>query len=267
MTTRIARFALDSGKVRYAELDQGSAWLLDEAPWQLGRRTGERLDGVDDQGRGSRTAQLICPVTPSKIVCIGRNYQAHAKELGNPMPTEPLMFLKPPSALIGPGGQIVLPPPDVSARIEHETELGVVIGSRIRRADEERAAQAIFGYTVVGDITARDLQKKDKTWTRAKSFDTFCPAGPVIVTGLDTASLSVRCTVSDELRQDGTTADMYFRPPALLSYISRVMTLEPGDLVATGTPAGVGPLVEGDRLTMAIEGIGELPLTVIGSRE
>ncbi|RLB64929.1 MAG: 2-hydroxyhepta-2,4-diene-1,7-dioate isomerase [Deltaproteobacteria bacterium] len=262
MSTRIGRFALQTGAMSYAELEEGSAWLLDGAPWLLGRRTGERLDGIDDQGRGNPAAQLLAPVAPSKIVCIGRNYRAHAAELGNPMPSEPLLFLKPPSTLVGPGGVIELPPPDLSSRIEHEVELGVVIGSRIRNVDEATAAEAIYGYTVVGDITARDLQRSDKTWTRGKGFDTFCPVGPVVAAGIDTAKLAIRCTVSDELRQNGTTADMHFRPPALLAYISRVMTLEPGDLVATGTPAGVGPLVDGDRLTMEIEGLGTLHLTV-----
>jgi len=267
MTKRIGRFALDNGKVRYAELEDGSAWLLDEAPWLLGQRTGERIAGVDDQGRGSTTAQLLCPVAPSKIVCIGRNYVAHAEELGSPMPSEPLMFLKLPSTLIGPGGEIELPPAELSNQVEHETELGIVVGSRLRKVDEDTAEKAIFGYTVLGDITARDLQRADKTWTRGKCFDTFCPAGPVIVTGLNVDDLSIRCTVSGQLRQDGTTADMYFRPPYLLACISRIMTLEPGDVVATGTPAGVGPLVAGDELTMDIEGIGSLPLTVVGPRQ
>jgi 2-keto-4-pentenoate hydratase/2-oxohepta-3-ene-1,7-dioic acid hydratase in catechol pathway len=149
--------------------------------------------------------------------------------------------------------------------VEHEVELGVVVGSRIRNASPEQAADAIFGFTVVGDITARDLQRRDKQWTRGKGMDTFCPVGPVVVNGLDASALRITCTVNGELRQDGSTSDMVFSPATVLAYASEVMTLEPGDLVATGTPAGVGPLVHGDELVMQIETLGTLPLTVRGS--
>jgi 2-keto-4-pentenoate hydratase/2-oxohepta-3-ene-1,7-dioic acid hydratase in catechol pathway len=258
MSARFARLAVVGGDPAWAELEGGVAWLLDDAPYRGGARTGERLEGVDDEGRGP--ARRLAPVTPSKIVCIGRNYRAHAAELGHDVPAEPLLFFKPPSALLEPDGRIDLPPQ--SKRVEHEAELGVVVGKRLRDADEQEAVEAIFGYTIVADVTARDLQRSDGQWSRAKGFDTFCPVGPVLVTGLDDAALGIRCTVSGELRQDGTTADMIFRPAFLLSYVSQAMTLEPGDLLATGTPEGVGPLVDGDRLAIAIDGIGELCLSV-----
>jgi 2-keto-4-pentenoate hydratase/2-oxohepta-3-ene-1,7-dioic acid hydratase in catechol pathway len=198
------------------------------------------------------------PVVPSKIVCVGRNYQAHAKELGNEVPAEPLLFFKPPSSLLDPGGTIELPPPSISPRIEHEAELAVVIGRRTRRVSAEEAAAAIFGATIAGDITARDLQKKDGQWTRAKGMDTFCPTGPVVVTGLDPQALSIACRVNGELRQSGSTADMIFSVARVIAYASQVMTLEPGDLLVTGTPPGVGPLRDGDALEIEVPGIGTL---------
>ena len=196
------------------------------------------------------------PLSPGKIVCVGRNYRAHAEELGNTLPAEPLLFLKPPSALINTGMPIVLP--DVSRRVEHEAEIGVVVGRRLRRASEADAAGAIGGYVCVNDVTARDLQKQDGQWTRAKGFDTFCPAGPAVVEGLDWRDLEVICRVNGVERQRGAARDMQFGPPALLAYISGIMTLEPGDLVATGTPAGVGPLVAGDLVEVEIPGVGIL---------
>ncbi|HEV3471092.1 MAG TPA: fumarylacetoacetate hydrolase family protein [Pyrinomonadaceae bacterium] len=202
-------------------------------------------------------ARLLAPVVPSKIVCVGRNYQEHAAELGNPMPPEPLLFLKAPSAVIGDGEAIELPP--ISERVEHEGELAVVIGRRARRipAGEDPLSYAL-GYTCLNDVTARDLQRKDVQFTRGKSFDTFCPVGPFVVTGLDPADLSVSTRVNGEVRQSGRTSRMAFPVAHLLRYISEVMTLEPGDLVATGTPAGVGPLRDGDLVEVEVEGIGVL---------
>jgi len=196
---------------------------------------------------------------PGKIVCVGRNYSAHAKELGNAVPERPLLFLKPPSAVIGPGATIVLP--RASARVEHEGEVGVVIGARLHRADETTARHAIRGIVCVNDVTARDLQQLDGQWTRAKGFDTFCPIGPRVMelphdAALD--QLEVICRVNGEERQHGFTRDMAFSITALLSYISAIMTLEPGDLVATGTPEGVGPLVAGDVVDVEIPGVGVL---------
>jgi 2-keto-4-pentenoate hydratase/2-oxohepta-3-ene-1,7-dioic acid hydratase in catechol pathway len=195
---------------------------------------------------------------PGKIVCVGRNYAEHAADLGNKVPERPLLFLKPPSAVIGDGDAIVLP--ELSHRVEHEGEIGVVLGSLLRHADEPAALAAIAGITCVNDVTARDLQKADGQWTRAKGFDTFCPMGPRLVTldALDLSALEVVCRVNGAERQRGRATDMVFAIPALLAYISHIMTLEPGDLVATGTPAGVGPLVAGDVVEVGIPGVGVL---------
>jgi 2-keto-4-pentenoate hydratase/2-oxohepta-3-ene-1,7-dioic acid hydratase in catechol pathway len=205
------------------------------------------------------SVRLLAPVLPSKIVCIGRNYREHAKELNHAIPTEPLIFLKPPSAILAPG-QAILRPTSLSQRVDHEGELGVVIGKRchgLREGDDVR--EFILGYTCVNDVTARDLQNKDGQWSRAKGFDTFCPVGPVIVSGLDPwKGMAVQTRVNGELRQDGTTADFLFPLDVILRYITQVMTLEPGDLIATGTPAGVGPLQRGDTVEVTVEGVGPL---------
>lgn len=210
--------------------------------------------------------QLLPAVTPSKVVCVGRNYREHAAELGNVMPEEPLLFLKAPSALIGNGDTIMLPA--VSERVEHEGELAVVIGRRCHRiAIDEDPITYVLGYTCVNDVTARDLQRKDVQFTRAKSFDTFCPVGPFIVTGLDPLDLQIETRVNGHVRQSGRTSAMAFPVPYLLRYISHIMTLEPGDLIATGTPAGVGPLVDGDSVEVEVEGVGILrnPVCAINS--
>ncbi len=252
---RIARLALPSGQTSYARLDGLSAELLDAAPWSdEGPTSGERVHVRWQE------EDLRCPVEPSKILCVGRNYAAHAKEMGSDAPTEPLLFLKPPSALLDPGGVIVLPLE--SARVEHEAELGVVIARRARNIRKEDALAHVFGYTCVNDVTARDLQKKDVQWTRAKGFDSFCPVGPWIETELDPSALRVQCRVNGELRQDGNTSNMIFDVPTLIAYASRMMTLEPGDLIVTGTPEGVGPLVGGDRLEIEVGGVGVLRLSV-----
>ena len=237
---------------RFARFEGGAAHVLELAPWLGERPTGESAALAEDA--------LLCPVAPSKIVCIGRNYAAHAKELGNDVPTEPLLFLKPPSALLAPGGVVRLPPE--STRVEHEAELAVVIGKRARSGAKDAARSYVFGYTAACDVTARDLQKKDVQFTRAKGFDTFCPVGPWIETGLDPAALAVRCTVNGEMRQDGSTANMIFDVPTLIAYVSRMMTLEPGDVILTGTPEGVGPLVAGDALAVEVGGVGVLKLRV-----
>lgn len=201
--------------------------------------------------------RLSAPVAPSKIVCVGRNYADHAAELGNAMPAEPLLFLKPPSAIVAHGEAIVLPP--ASERVEHEGELGVVIGRRCKNLDDDRdPLQYVFGYTCLNDVTARDLQRRDVQFTRGKSFDTFCPVGPVVVTGVDPSDLRVTTRVNGQTRQDARTSLMAFPVPFLIRYISRVMTLEPGDLIATGTPAGVGQLLDGDEVEVEVEGIGTL---------
>ena len=193
---------------------------------------------------------------PSKIIGIGRNYAAHAKELGNEMPAVPIIFFKPPTSLIGDGDTIRLP--SVSQRVEFEAEIGVVIGSRARDLSPAEAVRAIAGYTCVNDVTCRDLQKEDGQWGRAKGFDTFCPAGPRVAHGLDWRDLEITCRVNGVERQRARATDMHFPIPDLVSFLSGIMTLEPGDLIATGTPAGTGPLKDGDRVEIEIPGVGVL---------
>jgi len=203
-------------------------------------------------------ARLLAAVEPSKIVCVGRNYREHAAELGNEVPAEPLIFFKPPSSVIGPGQTIVRP--KISARVDHEAELGVVIGKRCRnlKADED-VRPYILGYTCVNDVTARDLQKKDGQWTRGKGFDTFCPVGPVVVDTLDPwAGVDVEARVNGQVKQQGNTRDFIFALDVVIRYIAQVMTLLPGDLIATGTPSGVGPLVAGDKVEITVAAIGKL---------
>ena len=216
---------------------------------------------------GTRTwplanVKLLPPVTPTKIVCLGRNYREHAAELGNEPPKEPLIFLKPPSAIIAPEEPIVLPA--VSKRVDYEGELAVVIGRPCAQlADADDARPFILGCTCLNDVTARDLQKADVQFTRAKSFDTFCPLGPVIETELDLASATVETRVNGEVRQSAPVSDMIFSVDAIIRWISRVMTLLPGDIISTGTPAGVGPLAPGDVVEVTVSGIGTLRNPVV----
>lgn len=205
------------------------------------------------------TVRVLAPTQPSKIVCIGRNYREHAKELNHPIPTEPLIFLKPPSSVIG-QGDVIRRPHTLSQRIDHEGELGVVIGKRCYRLREDEDVRGyVLGYTCVNDVTARDLQNKDGQWTRAKGFDTFCPCGPLVASELDPwAGVQLETRVNGQVRQSGTTADFLFSLDILVRFIAQVMTLEPGDLIATGTPAGVGPLQPGDTVEVTIDGVGTL---------
>jgi 2-keto-4-pentenoate hydratase/2-oxohepta-3-ene-1,7-dioic acid hydratase in catechol pathway len=198
---------------------------------------------------------------PGKIVCVGRNYVDHAKELGNDVPKQPLLFLKPTSSLLAPGGAIVLPP--ASQQVEYEGEIGVVVGARLRHADEATAARSVRGLCAVNDVTARDLQKSDGQWTRAKGFDTFCPVGPEVPMPADLGAVTVVTTVNGVEKQRGTASQMVFGIPFLLSYISRIMTLEPGDLVCTGTPAGVGPLAAGDTVEVQLVGLSAVSNSVM----
>ncbi len=203
---------------------------------------------------------------PSKIVCVGRNYVAHAAELGNEVPSEPLLFLKPPSALLGEGEPIVLPPG--VGRVDYEGEIGVLIGRRASWVREEDALDFVEGIVPVNDVTARDLQRKDSQWSRAKGFDTFCPVGdPTPLAKVDLAGLSVVCRVNGEEKQRGTSGQMVFSIPFLISYISRIMTLEPGDLLATGTPEGIGPLAPGDRVEVELPGLATLVNPVVMGEE
>lgn len=201
---------------------------------------------------------------PSKIVCVGRNYVAHARELGNEVPERPLLFLKPPSSLVGDGEAIELPAE--SGRVEHEGEIGVVIGRRCRRVAEAEALDVLAGYVALNDVTARDLQRTDGQWARAKGFDTFCPVGPMApAAGVDWRALEVSCRVNGERRQSGKARDMAFGIPFLVHYISGIFTLEPGDLIATGTPDGVGPLAPGDVVVVEVPGLSAVRNTVRGS--
>jgi 2-keto-4-pentenoate hydratase/2-oxohepta-3-ene-1,7-dioic acid hydratase in catechol pathway len=203
-------------------------------------------------------AALLPPVIPSKIICIGRNYREHAAELGNEAPAEPLLFLKPPSAIIAPGDAICIPA--LSQRVDFEGEIAIVIGERCSKiSPEEDVWQYIRGFTVVNDVTARDLQKKDAQWTRAKGFDTFCPVGPLVTDEIDpVAGVGVATRLNGELRQDGNSRDFIFPIAHLLRYITAAMTLYPGDLIPTGTPAGVGAMKSGDRVEVTVQGIGTL---------
>jgi 2-keto-4-pentenoate hydratase/2-oxohepta-3-ene-1,7-dioic acid hydratase in catechol pathway len=202
---------------------------------------------------------------PSKIVCVGRNYAAHAAELGNQMPERPMLFLKPPSALLGHGEAIRLPA--ASKQVEFEGEIGIVMGRRFRGGSLADAERAIGGFTCVNDVTARDLQKVDGQWGRAKGFDTFCPAGPQVVQGLDWRTLELATRVNGTERQRAPSTGMHFSIPELVAYIGDIMTLEPGDLIATGTPAGVGSLAPGDVVEVEISGVGVLSNTVLSGAE
>jgi 2-keto-4-pentenoate hydratase/2-oxohepta-3-ene-1,7-dioic acid hydratase in catechol pathway len=201
-------------------------------------------------------------LTPSKIICVGRNYLEHARELGNEVPKEPLIFLKPPSSVIGNGDPIVLP--ELSRQVEHEGEIGVVVGAQLRRAALDEASRAVRGVVAANDVTARDLQRADTQWTRAKGFDTFCPVGDEAPAPRDLRDLTVVTRVNGRERQRGSAAAMAFDIPAILAYISQVMTLEPGDLVLTGTPAGVGKLEPGDEVEVEVVGLSRVrnPVTV-----
>jgi 2-keto-4-pentenoate hydratase/2-oxohepta-3-ene-1,7-dioic acid hydratase in catechol pathway len=207
------------------------------------------------------SVRLLAPCRPTKIVCIGRNYAEHAKEMGSEIPREPLIFLKPPSALLDPGGEIVYP--RQSSRVDFEGEMAVVIGRRCRDVSRREAFAVVRGYAAFNDVTARDLQRTDGQWARAKGFDTFAPLGPCIVDGVDPSRLRIRTFLNGVVRQDATTDQLLFDVPALVEYVSAAFTLEPGDVIATGTPSGVGPMQPGDEVRVEIEGIGALVNRVV----
>ncbi len=227
----------------------------------------EEISGLDTMLQGGRRlgvrrkladVQLLPWGLARKIVGVGKNYVDHAKELASEVPKEPLLLIKPTSALIGHGQPIVLPPESVSREVHHESELALVIGKRLRRASEKECAKAVAGVTCLNDVTARDIQRREVQWTRAKGFDTFCPVGPWVAVGLDWSNLRVQCRVNGAVKQDGRTKDQVFPVPMLLAFISAGMTLEPGDVVTTGTPAGVGPIRKGDVVEVEVEGVGVL---------
>jgi 2-keto-4-pentenoate hydratase/2-oxohepta-3-ene-1,7-dioic acid hydratase in catechol pathway len=248
---KIARFS-HGGTLSFGILDEDEReWVvLAGDPMYAGYdTTGERVKLTD--------ATLLAPVLPrSKVIGIGRNYREHAHEMGSEPPEAPLMFLKPNTSVIGPDDAIVLPPQ--SSRVEHEGELVVVIGKITKDVAVENALDSVFGYTIGNDVTARDLQRADGQWARAKGFDTFCPLGPVIETEFDAASATIETRVNGEVRQAGRIADLIHGIPELIAYAASVWTLLPGDVIMTGTPAGVGPLVAGDRVEVAVSGVGAL---------
>ncbi len=252
-STKVIRYRLGP-RIDYGLLIAGKVYRLRSGPWD-DLTPGEQVASLEE-------VDLLAPCLPSKIVAVGRNYAGHAEELGNSVPAEPLLFLKPPSAVVGPGAAIVYPQ-HLSQRVDYEAELAVVVGRRARCISAKEALAFVRGYTCANDVTARDLQQHDEQWTRSKSFDTFCPLGPWIVPDLDVSDLAIRCRVNGALRQNGRTRDLVFGVAELLAAVSAVMTLEPGDLLLTGTPEGIGPLHPGDRVAVEIEGIGVLENTVV----
>jgi 2-keto-4-pentenoate hydratase/2-oxohepta-3-ene-1,7-dioic acid hydratase in catechol pathway len=244
---RLVRF-LVQGRIAYGTLNNEEVSELD----------GDGFASLSSIRKQHRMAdvKILAPCVPTKIVAVGLNYRDHARELGMPVPETPILFIKPPTSVIGPGEAIVLPA--MSTRVDYEAELGIVIRDRVSRVSPAESRDHILGYTCVNDVTARDLQKKDGQWTRAKSFDTFCPIGPWIQADLDPGDLLVESYLNGERRQSSRTSQFIFGVDHLVSFISQIMTLEPGDLIITGTPAGIGPMQAGDEVEVRIEGIGSL---------
>lgn len=251
---RIVRYATPRGAA-WGLLENGMVRATTGTPF-LDLQPAEEVDTLGD-------VQLLAPVVPSTVMCVGRNYQEHAEELGNRVPAEPLLFLKPAASIVGPGAAIVLPA--ISERVDHEAELVVVIGRTASHIDATDAMDFIGGYTCGNDVTARDLQKNDPggQWTRGKGFDSFCPIGPWIETDFDPRDVRVTCTVDGDLRQDGRTSQLIFAIPDLIAHISSFTRLERGDVIMTGTPAGVGRLQDGERVRVSVEGLGALDNRVV----
>lgn len=245
---QFVRYQIGSDAPRYGWVFEDRVGPIEGAPFGEFRRLEAEIP--------IHMVKLLAPVTPGKIVCVGRNYAEHAREQNVDVPEIPILFMKPPSAVIGPGDSIILPPQ--SSRVEHEGELAVVIGREGRWISANQALDYVLGYTVANDVTARDLQRRDGQWTRGKGFDTFCPLGPWVETDLDPADVLVQTRVNGEMRQMASTREMMFPVEQLIAFISSVMTLHPGDLLLTGTPAGIGPLQPGDVVEVTVEGIGSL---------
>ena len=241
------------GRERYGVVEGLQVRALTAEPWAGGLAEGPAY--------GLSEVSLLAPVVPSKVVCVGRNYRAHAKELGNEVPKEPLLVIKPSTSVIGPGGEIRIP--EASKEVHHEAELAVVVGRTLSRATAAETREAVFGWTCLDDVTARDIQRAEQHFTRAKGYDTFCPIGPVVETDLDPLEVVVTCRVNGEQRQRGHTKDMVVDPYALLAFVSQIMTLLPGDVVSTGTPEGVGPIRRGDWVEVEVSGIGVLKNPVV----
>lgn len=250
---KIVRYSSPGGPA-WGVLDDGVVRAAEGTPFVDLRATGEEVGGLDD-------VTLLAPVTPRTVLCVGRNYRSHAEEFGNPVPEEPLLFLKPPAAVVGPGADVVYP--RLSQRVDPEAELVLVIGRTARNVAAADAGTVIAGYTCGNDVTARDIQRSDGQWTRGKGFDTFCPIGPWVDTDFDPSDVAVSCTVDGERRQDGRTKDLIFPIPYLIEYVTRFTTLEPGDVILTGTPEGVAPVEPGNTITVAVEGLGSLTNTVV----
>ncbi|KAA9159463.1 fumarylacetoacetate hydrolase family protein [Amycolatopsis acidicola] len=248
---RLARIA-HAGGVAFASIegegDAAQVLEIAEHPFGNPNYTGKRWPLAD--------VRLLAPILPSKVIAVGRNYAAHAAEFGNEVPTSPMIFLKPSTSVIGPNAAIKLPA--ASEQVDYEGELAVVIGQPIRNVPASRAASVILGYTVANDVSARDFQRADGQWGRAKGFDTFCPLGPWIETALDPSDLALRTELNGEVKQDSRTSLLIHKIPELVEFISGVMTLLPGDVILTGTPAGVGPITDGQQVSITIEGIGTL---------
>lgn len=248
---RVVRLITD-GDARYGLADDATVTLISDEPFAAWEPEG---------AVGLRAAELLTPVVPTKIVCVGLNYRGHAEEMGHELPVEPVIFLKPPTSINHPGGEIRIPVG--VGRVDYEAELAVVIGRRTHRATAAEAASNILGYTCANDVTARDIQKRDGQWSRAKGFDGFCPLGPWVETDVEPGDLRIQSFVNGEVRQDSRTSDMIFGVYDLVSFISNVMTLVPGDVVLTGTPSGIGPLEPGDEVEVRIEGVGSLVNPVV----
>lgn len=251
--TRFVRYSSADGP-RFGLVDADGVRGIEGHPFGTWRDTGEQvpLDRL----------RLLAPMIPTKVVAVGKNYADHAAEMGGDLPSSPLLFLKPTSAIVGPGDPIQVPT-ELTDEVHHEAEVGVVLSRQLSRATPEEAAEAILGVTAANDVTARDLQRAEPQWTRGKGMDTFLPLGPAIATDVDLGNLRVVARVNGEVRQDGTTADLVFDVPTLLSFISQSITLLPTDLVLTGTPAGVGPIVPGDTVEVEVDGVGSLVNPVI----
>jgi 2-keto-4-pentenoate hydratase/2-oxohepta-3-ene-1,7-dioic acid hydratase in catechol pathway len=250
---RLIRFRFGE-RIATGVLEDGSIRTLRGTFFEDPVLTGEEVPLAD--------VRVLSPVLPSKAVCVGKNYAAHAAEFGGEVPEEPLLFLKPSTAVIGPGDPIQLLP--ISRRVDYEGELAIVIGRLTRRVEPEQAARSILGYTCANDVTLRDIQGRDEQWTRAKGFDGSCPLGPWIETDVDPSDLLLETRVNGTVRQSARTSDMVFGPIALISYVATFMTLLPGDVILTGTPEGVGPLSDGDRVDVEVEGVGTLSNPVAG---
>jgi 2-keto-4-pentenoate hydratase/2-oxohepta-3-ene-1,7-dioic acid hydratase in catechol pathway len=246
---KIFRFN-DGGAPAYGVLDDVDLKVIEGDVFGAWRETGRRVKLSE--------GKLLAPVCPSKVVALGLNYRDHAREMKMPIPAEPILFLKPASSVIGPGAPILYPAGGITARVDYEAELAIVIGKLARHVPASEAAKYILGYTCLNDVTARDLQAKDGQWTRAKSFDTFCPIGPGIETELDPSGLKVEAILNGKTMQSSTTRELIFDVPNIVAQVSRVMTLLPGDVIATGTPPGVGPMQPADTITIVVEGIGRL---------